>query len=130
MKKQIGRLFPSPAVPVDVVLAVMEIEAWFLAEHTHFQRIDSRLTCEAISHEFRFDPSRDSAEAIRHPSNRLDEIYHLVSKHYHKREADSKAVIKKLDSALLYDDVPRRAPRLRRLLDHIDAFLSGAHPQG
>ena len=36
--------------PCDVifVLAVMEIEAWFISEHTHFPRISAKLTLEQI----------------------------------------------------------------------------------
>jgi hypothetical protein len=30
--------------PVAFILGVMEVEAWFLAEHTHFERIDANLT--------------------------------------------------------------------------------------
>ena len=41
---------PILPVPVVFVLAIMQIEAWFLAEHTHFSRIDERLTT-AQAHE-------------------------------------------------------------------------------
>ena len=103
----------------------MEIEAWFVAEHTHFARLDPTLTCGRIQKAVGFDPSKDNVENIRHPSAKLDQIYQLVGKRYTKRKASAQSTVNNLDGALLYLDVPKRAPRLSRLLKHIDAFLAG-----
>jgi hypothetical protein len=48
---------PASPVPVVFVLQIMTIEAWFLAEHTHFPKIDPRLTPALIHAELGFDPS-------------------------------------------------------------------------
>jgi len=127
LRDYVARLLPTPAIPVEVLLAVMEIEAWFVAEHTHFGKLDPTLTCERIRKEVGFDPSKDNVENIRHPSAKLDQIYQLVGKRYTKRKASARNTVKKLDGALLYIDVPKRAPRLLRLLKHIDAFLERDH---
>lgn len=119
----VARLVPTPGISVEVLLAVMEIEAWFIAEYTHFGKVDPTLTCERIRKHVGFDPSRDNVENIRHPSAKLHQIYQLVGKRYTKRKASARSTVNKLDGALLYIDVPKRAPRLLRLLKHIDAFL-------
>lgn len=45
------RLQNDPIKPY-LVLAIMETEAWFLAEHSHFPRIHASLTPERIQQEF------------------------------------------------------------------------------
>ncbi|NJO94622.1 MAG: hypothetical protein HC820_10385 [Hydrococcus sp. RM1_1_31] len=39
---------PKGSVPAYIVLAVMEIEAWFLAEWNHFIKVDASLTPVSI----------------------------------------------------------------------------------
>ena len=40
-------LVPSAPVAVTLVLAILEIEAWFIGEHTHFPRIHAALSHQA-----------------------------------------------------------------------------------
>ena len=63
----ISRVKTKPVTPV-FILSVMEIEAWFMAEHTHFQRIHTALTIDRIKAELTFDPSQDNMELRDHPS--------------------------------------------------------------
>ena len=42
--------FENKGIPIDILLSVMEIEAWFLAENNHFLRIDKSLTPENIKY--------------------------------------------------------------------------------
>lgn len=44
-------------IRVTFILSVMEIEAWFLAEYTHFPRIDAAITSDAIAAVLGFDPN-------------------------------------------------------------------------
>jgi len=50
--------------PIQVVfiLGVMEIETWFITEHTHFQKMDARLTMARIRGALGFDPSVDDIQ--------------------------------------------------------------------
>jgi hypothetical protein len=58
---------PDDPIEVGCVLAIMEIEAWFLAEHTHFERISPDLTADLILERgrSRIAPARNS-KAERH----------------------------------------------------------------
>ena len=44
---------------VSLMLAVMEIEAWFLAEHNHFPKIHEKITLDRIKSEIGIDPQND-----------------------------------------------------------------------
>ena len=41
----------GPVIPL-LVLAIMEIEAWFIGEYTHFSRMDPTLTIPAVTAAF------------------------------------------------------------------------------
>ncbi|GAB4299775.1 MAG: hypothetical protein Fur0025_39000 [Oscillatoriaceae cyanobacterium] len=76
-------------VKISVILAVMEIEAWFLAEWHYLAKIDSRLSPEFIKQQCGIDLKND-LEKIPHPSTELDKIYRLIGKFYDKTEATAK----------------------------------------
>ncbi len=111
-------------VPVDIVLAVMEIEAWFIAEEEHFKQIHPSLTVTAIKKRLGLDPSRDDVERIAHPSRELDRIYRLAGKRYRKKKPIARRTIRSLDYENLYVNVSTRVPRFAALVGHVDAFLS------
>lgn len=76
---------PKGPVGVELFLSVMEIEAWFLAEHTHFQRLSRMLTLELIRKNLGFDPARDDLQRREHPAEDMDRIYELAGFSYAKR---------------------------------------------
>lgn len=107
-------------IPVDFVLGVMEIEAWFLAEHTHFPRIESSITVARIAATLGFDPEHDDMSYRNDPADDLDASYQLGGKRYKKGDSD---VIGALDFTEVYLNVATRAPQLDKLLGVLDAFL-------
>ena len=111
-------------VRVTLVIAVMELEAWFLAEHTHFLNIDKRLTCAFIQANHGFDPSTDDMEARPQPSNDLSAIYNLVGKTYKKRRSYADRTIEALDVARIYAELGARLDSLQLLSSSIDSFLA------
>ncbi len=88
-------------LPVQFHLAIMEIEAWFLAENTHFRRFDRRLTQRKIVSELGFFPDDDVAETREDPSQDLDRIHGIVGKSYDK----SSAVVSKVVGSLSYQNL-------------------------
>lgn len=74
-------------VATHIVLAVMEVEAWFIGESTHFQRVDPALTPAYIKATHGIDVEDASVETIRHPATTLGLIYRSVGRDY-KREAE------------------------------------------
>lgn len=106
---------------VEFVLSVMELEAWFLAEHNHFQRIDEMLTVDLIQANLGFDPAQDDMTQRTAPASDLNAAYKLVGKNYTK--GDSEVTVNKLDFEYLYVGLPSRIPELRELIDSIDSFI-------
>ncbi len=89
-------------------LAVMEIEAWFIADFNLFQNIDSRLTHEYIQQQLNYDLVNDDPEiAYKHPAVIIQKIYNLVGKKYRKREDDSYKIVNNIDFDYLYLDVKK-----------------------
>jgi len=66
---------PKPDVSVKIILAVNEIEAWFIAEETHYQKISDKISLETANKITGLDVSNDNTEIIPHPSDTLKQIY-------------------------------------------------------
>ena len=107
--------------PVQFILSVMELEAWFLAEHNHFLQIDPMLTAEMIRSHLGFDPAADDMTTRLTPARDLVSAYNIASKIYTK--GDAKITVDKLDYEHLYTVLRERIPELRELLDAIDSFI-------
>jgi hypothetical protein len=110
-------------VPISIILAVMEIEAWFLAEWNYLAKIDNRLTCDFILQKCGLDLRIIDTEQRPHPSQDLDEIYRLVSRNYDKSEKTSQEIINNLDYEFLYLHLVNSVKQLKRFIDEIDSFL-------
>jgi hypothetical protein len=109
-------------IPVEFVLPIMEIEAWFLSEYTHFERIDPAITLAAIAAAFGFHPQNDDLSLRPTPANDLDACYALAGKRYTK--GTSGATVAALDCDLLYLELRNRIPYLDRLAQSIEGFLT------
>lgn len=113
---------PMAPVPVVFVLAIMEIEAWFLAEHTHFPRIHERLTSALIHAELGFDPSADDMRLRDRPAHDLNAAYQLVGERYQKGRAAQRTVYF-LDCERIAFEMTAADPEIQRLIDNIEGFL-------
>ncbi|MCH4878513.1 DUF4276 domain-containing protein [Pseudomonas sp. TMW22090] len=99
-----GLNFPNQNI--QIFLAVAEVEAWFLSEYTHFERVDPALNLERIQAELGFDPSSGGIETeVAHPTGKLKQIYGLVGRLYRKREAETHSMVSHLDFDEIYTNV-------------------------
>lgn len=113
-------------IPAHIVLAVMEIEAWFLGEWTHFTHVDPMLTTTFIHTKTGFDFPNISVEEIAAPAKLLNEIYTLVGKSYKKKDKDAHGIASRLDYTRLYIEARKNLPSLDEFLSHLDAFFTVA----
>jgi hypothetical protein len=111
---------------VQFVLSVMELEAWFLAEHTHFVRVDPVLNCELIQTKLGFDPANEGMTKRLTPRQDLSAAYSLVAAQYIKGAASS--TIDRLDFAHVYTELRERIPDLNVLISAIDNFIQPLQP--
>lgn len=125
--KVAGRLaygVPTKGIPTHILLAVTEIESWFLQEATHYLRIDNLLDVSEFKSKFNFDPTIDSAETIEHPAQLLDEIYKSIGKRYKKRRAHIARTVGALDIDNMYMEAVKLLPHFQIFVGHIDGFLT------
>jgi hypothetical protein len=108
--------------PVEFILAVMEIEAWFLAEATHFPKIDPTITVPAIIATVGLDPENDDLQLRPTPTDDLKACYAIGGKMYEKHAALT--TVNALEFARVYFELGKRFPHLQRLIANIEAFLS------
>lgn len=121
-----GLTYRVKTVPIGVqfVLAIMEIEAWFLAEHTHLPHVDPRLTAALVAANLGFDPSCDDMQLLPQPAATMNQVYALVGKSYSKSRAAIQKTVKLLDYARVYVELPIRYPPLNELVSGLNAFLA------
>lgn len=106
----------------DVIVAVHEIEAWFLAETNHFRKIDKRLTGRFIKERLGFDPYAMNAEERIHPAKDLDNIYRLVGKSYTKKYNTTTRVVNRLDYNNVRNNLRYDMSSLDKLIHIIEEF--------
>ncbi len=109
-------------IPVQFILSIMEIEAWFLAEVTHFPRIHPSITVDAIRSTLGFDPENDDMEKRDNPAQDLADCYAIGGKLYEKAKA--KETVDTLDFGQVYLRLPAKFDYLSALLASVDSFLA------
>ena len=108
-------------IPVSFILSIMEIEAWFLAEATHYSRIDPSITVSAIRARLGLDPENDDMEQRPDPAKDLNDCYALAGKSYQKGK---RTTVDALDYALVYMHLTNKFSYLNQLTSLIDMFLT------
>src|SRR5262249_51840464 len=124
LQSAINSGFEQSVMPVKIVLAIMELEAWFIGEFRHFLDIDQRLTPSKIHKRIGFNPEKENPETIGHPSASLDAIYQIAGLRYKKKDADAHKVVARLDFDHLCIDVRARVSSLGTFLDELEEFIA------
>ena len=101
-------LAPRNPIEPTLVLSIREIEAWFICEHTHFQRRDKRLTHARITAELGYDPSAHDVQTIPSPANDLKAAYSIARLLYNKSRKTIQRVVEHLDYARVYLEMRRK----------------------
>ncbi len=83
LRKGLERSLPNGPLKAEIHLAEMEVEAWFIAEATHFSRINPKLTVKRIANDG-FDLCLP-CESWAHPASTLHQIYKLEGLAYKKK---------------------------------------------
>ncbi|MBL8196756.1 MAG: hypothetical protein JNM06_23385, partial [Blastocatellia bacterium] len=121
LQSNLPKYIKTKLAPVNFILSIMEIEAWFLAEISHFSKIDTTITIEAINARLGFDIEKDNIEQRSCPSQDLHECYSIAGKAYIKSQAN--ITVNVLDYEAIYIDLRTRINYLDILISDIDSFL-------
>jgi len=111
-------------VSVKIVLAVNEVEAWFLAEETHYPRISKKISLETANKIAGIDVSKDDTKIIPHPSDTLKQIYMRGGTTYDKSKDKVHRTVDAFDYENLYLNVRKRNDSLNELLTCLDDLVS------
>jgi hypothetical protein len=114
---------PTKGVKTRILLAVMEIEAWFLAETSHFIKMDAALTKDYIIEKCGIDHDHHDFESVEHPSKLLHEIYSSAGLKYLKKRSQISKTVESLDFANIYLNMPNKYKYLKELVGEIDEFI-------
>jgi hypothetical protein len=114
-----NRLVSLP-LPCKIVIAVREIEAWFIADTEHFGRYNPSLTSAFIQQNIGIDIAHLDVEQIRHPAALLKKIYSLVGDTYDKKTREAHRVVAALNYEYLYLEAPASVPALKKFMDELD----------
>ncbi|PAW93058.1 hypothetical protein CKK33_05940 [Mucilaginibacter sp. MD40] len=111
---------PQKPIETKFIISIMEIEAWFIAETSHFEKIDPQLNLEFIKNNLGVDLTSTDFEAINHPADQLNLIYNLVGKAYKKQKSKIERTVESLDYARLYLELPNKLNSLKELVKLIN----------
>ena len=114
---------PTKEITIAFLLAVMEIESWFLQEVNHFARISSMLTSSYLKSNFHFNPSVENAENINAPANFLHTIYKAAGKAYRKKKNQVNRTVGVLDYENIYLNCSQLNRSLNTFIETIDNFI-------
>ena len=114
---------PKSDVTVKIILAVNEIEAWFLAEETHYQKISDKISLETANNIAGIDVSKHNTEIIPHPSDTLKQIYIKGGTTYDKSKEKVQRTVEALNYENLYIKVRHRNNSLNELLTCLDGLI-------
>jgi hypothetical protein len=115
---------PTANCPTHICVAVMEVEAWFAQEESHYARIDQSLSEELIRQKLGVDITKFGAEDIQKPSEFLDLAYQLVGKRYKKKMSSVSRTVNAIDYANLFYCLRPKLPHFAKFAAHVDEFLS------
>jgi hypothetical protein len=124
-KYEKGLYFKTPQKDLEIkfILSIMEIETWFLAEHSHFERIDPLLNVNLISASLGFNPQTDNMELRDEPANDLSNCYKLVGKTYNKKTANINRTVNAIDYSKIYLDTLKSVTSLNELIVEIEKMF-------
>ncbi|MEN9919049.1 MAG: hypothetical protein RL662_1485 [Bacteroidota bacterium] len=109
----------------DIVVAVREVETWFLAESSFLQKVDGRLTGHYIEKHLGFNPYLIDPLSRQHPAADLDCIYKLVGKSYTKKYYQVEKLVKKLDFNVIRHQIRHKITSLNTLIALIERLKKG-----
>jgi hypothetical protein len=124
IRADFAALAPSHSVPTTLVLSIMEIEAWVIAEHTHFPKMHPYLNPAAVTGALGYDPETHDIQLVPQPAEDLKKVYMLAGLGYNKSRSHVQRTLSALDFPYIYVGLRARFPDLETLADCIDRFLS------
>ncbi|ELY2018560.1 hypothetical protein SL053_002490 [Flavobacterium psychrophilum] len=116
-----------PPMPLNskIIVAIREIEDWFISEHNHYQNIDSSLNLQLINTHLGINLSTtDLRSNLTSAADNLNQMYQLVGKSYKKDFKKVERTVEAIDYSNIYLTLSSSLSDLKLLIDKIDDFFS------
>lgn len=113
---------PAGPIPIDLHFAVMEVEAWFLDEITHFERIHANLTISRLV-SAGFDVAKHQGDTWDHPAATLNAIYQLEGRAWKKTGDHVRRTVQALCMESLYTNARTRSASLSAFIESLEVAL-------
>jgi len=110
-------------IPINLHLAQMEMEAWFIAEHSHFNRTLPPISPALIQRRLGYDVESIDYELIPHPADELKQIRQLVGLGYNKNRRVVDSIVESLNYDELFLNTRGAVPCLDGFLNDLDNFF-------
>lgn len=123
LKKGLAHRLPTADLPTHIVVAVMEVESWFLCEHSHFKKVHEDLDVDRIKIDVGIDLLEIDIEQVHNPAHVLNSCYQLVGLSYEKRKSQVEKLLECIDFNTMYYDCAAKSASLREFIYYIDNFL-------
>lgn len=114
---------PQADIRTDFVLNIMEIEAWFLSDHSHFEKINPGLSSGLIKSSLNLDLQNENMELRDSPACDLKACYELVGESYTKDPEVIKRTVNSIDCVELYHMHMLKLSGLKQLHKELEEFL-------
>ncbi|SUD14103.1 hypothetical protein [Aquipseudomonas alcaligenes] len=114
---------PTGGTPIDIVLAVMEVEAWFIEETTHFDRVHKDMTHSNILAKG-YDLQSTRGHDWPNPAATLDAIYSQWGMRYTKCRKRVERTLDALSLEEFYVNTRAKSPSLDQYLTSIETGLA------
>jgi hypothetical protein len=124
LRQMMSANIPVSNIPIKIILAINEVEAWFIAEENHYQVISSILTINLVNSIAKIDIRKDTTETILHPAGVLHDIYKCAGLSYiNKKTNQIQRTVNALDYNNLFSNVSSRNNSFKELLDSLDIIF-------
>lgn len=114
-----------PELTFELTFAIMETEAWFLAEPSFLQKLDPKLTVDFINEQLKFNLDEiDPEEYFDHPKNDITNIFKLIDNlEYKTDESTITQICNNIDFEKLEKISPEKVASFNNLLKCIDKAI-------
>jgi len=108
------------------ILAIMEIESWFLADYNLFFLINNILSTDYIKNNLNIDLIKDDPELYESPAVKVGKILSLVGIKYKKREKQSYNICHNIDYTFLCfsEEINNKISSFKYFIKCIDESLN------
>ncbi|MFV0166618.1 DUF4276 family protein [Empedobacter falsenii] len=107
---------PQKEIKIEFVISIMEIESWFMSDHTHFIKVNPCFDSKNVKSLLGFDLKNYNTELIDAPADTLNKIYGLCGETYEKTKESIDRTVEAIDYSEIYFESRKRIKSLDDLI--------------